>query len=150
MRVDSSDLEAYKLASKGIHTTHLEKTAVPPIDYTTSSRQAAPLVIARERSIIITGQDVSLDILAKQLEKQSLGARPLRSYAGSMESLVSLYRGESDIVSTHLLDGNTGQYNIPYISKLLVGQSYIVINLLSRSAGFYVQKRKPAQSKLLD
>ncbi|RKP47967.1 helix-turn-helix domain-containing protein [Cohnella endophytica] len=139
MRIESSDLDAYKQRSKGI-------SAVSP-NVTNTVASAQPLYGSansqRERSIIITGQDVSLDILARHLERQLPGMRPLRSYVGSMDSLVSMYRGESDIVSTHLLDGDTGQYNTPYIRKLFVGQSYVVVNMLRRSAGLYVKKGNP-------
>lgn len=54
-----------------------------------------------------------------------------------------MYKGESDIVSTHLLDGDTGAYNLPYIRTLLVGSSYVVVNLVSRQAGLYVQRGNP-------
>jgi putative molybdopterin biosynthesis protein len=96
-----------------------------------------------ERQLVITGQDISLDILAKHIEKNAAGTRPLRAYVGSLDSLVSMYRGESDIVSTHLLDGDSGEYNLPYIRRLLVGQPYVVVNMLSRPAGFFVPRGNP-------
>jgi len=86
---------------------------------------------------------MSLDILAKHMESKINGIRPLRAYVGSLDSLIAMYRGESDIVSTHLFDGDSGEYNLPYIRKLLVGSSYLVVNLLTRSAGFYVQQGNP-------
>ena len=54
-----------------------------------------------------------------------------------------MYNGEGDIVSLHLFDGDTGEYNLPYIKKILVGYPFILINLLSRKAGFYVKKGNP-------
>ncbi|MFC4302931.1 substrate-binding domain-containing protein [Cohnella boryungensis] len=137
MRVDAADLEAYKRLAKGL-------TAVPKHPHLRGEEELAsispsPVV----RSVIITGQDMGLDILAKHLEATLTGIRPLRSYVGSMDSLVSLYRGEADIVSTHLLDGDSGEYNLPYIRKLLIGSSYVVIHLLARQAGFYVKKGNP-------
>ena len=54
-----------------------------------------------------------------------------------------MYKGEADIVSTHLFDGDTGAYNIPYVKKILAGRQYIVVNLLSRPAGLFVQKNNP-------
>lgn len=95
------------------------------------------------RHLVITGQDVSLDILMRHIEKQSRDIRPLRSFMGSLDGLISMYRGESDLVSTHLLDGDTGEYNLPYIRKILTGWSYVVVNLLSRPAGFYVPRGNP-------
>lgn len=97
------------------------------------------------RHLVITGQDVSLDILMRHMEKQSRDIRPLRSFMGSLDGLISMYRGESDLVSTHLLDGDTGEYNLPYIRKILTGWSYVVVNMLSRPAGLYVPRGNPRQ-----
>jgi putative molybdopterin biosynthesis protein len=137
MRVDRSDLEAYKERMKSGHPrvqASLQlRSQNNPIGTNTSS----------VRTVVITGQDISLDILAKHLEKANIGIRPLRSFAGSLDSLISMYQGQSDIVSTHLLDGDTGQYNVPYIRKLLGGSSYLVVNLVSRPAGLYVRKGNP-------
>ncbi|MCD9022133.1 helix-turn-helix transcriptional regulator [Cohnella silvisoli] len=137
MRVDESDLEAYKQKSKGVSVQAQHELPTRPAPSST------PIVSQGIRPIVITGQDISLDILAKHLEKKTTGIRPLRSYAGSLDSLITMYQGESDIVSTHLLDGDTGEYNLPYIRKLLVGFSYLVVNLLSRRAGFYVGQGNP-------
>ncbi|MCM3784189.1 helix-turn-helix transcriptional regulator [Neobacillus mesonae] len=139
MRVDHSDLEAYKQKSKGplMHTSDEHKPF--------SSGTDAPVAVHSHgvRQVVITGQDMSLDILVRHMERKSTNIRPLRSYVGSLDSLISMYQGHSDIVSTHLLDGDTGEYNIPYIRKLLVGCSYKVVNLMSRRAGLYVQPGNP-------
>lgn len=134
MRVDQSDLEAYKQNTRsGVTVKTLDSHNISPSENNKVSG----------RSIVITGQDMSLDILATYLERSLPSERPLRSYAGSLDSLIAMYQGESDIVSTHLLDGDTGEYNLPYVRKLLVGFSYIVVHMLSRSAGLYVQKGNP-------
>ncbi len=136
MRIDAADLEAYKQRAKGIMSG--EK---PSVDMAVT---AAITPVARGiRPLVITGQDISLDILAKHMEKHVPEVRPLRAYVGSLDSLIAMYRGESDIVSTHLLDGKSGEYNLPYIRKILVGSSYLVVNLLLRRAGLYVQQGNP-------
>ncbi|NMO95900.1 helix-turn-helix transcriptional regulator [Paenibacillus lemnae] len=137
MRVDAADLEAYKQKAKGLMTNNklLTKDQLPA--------QLSSPPTAGIRPIVITGQDISLDILAKHMEKHITGVRPLRAHVGSLDSLISMYRGESDIVSTHLLDGDTGEYNLSYIRKILVSSSYLVVNLLSRRAGLYVQQGNP-------
>lgn len=61
-----------------------------------------------------------MDLLSKQLE-QTIQAAPLRKYSGSLNSLIEMYRGACDIVSLHLYDGETGQYNIPYVKRILSG-----------------------------
>lgn len=158
MRVDLTDLEAYKQHSRsGASVSPPGETAppaasfrsafsMPPTAFPAPPRflqSTAPTGKSAGFNVVITGQDMSLDILATYLERSLPSSRPLRSYAGSLDSLIAMYHGESDIVSTHLLDGDTGEYNLPYIRRLLVGFSYVVVHMLARSAGFYVQKGNP-------
>ncbi|MHA7965471.1 substrate-binding domain-containing protein [Paenibacillus sp. CAU 1782] len=98
---------------------------------------------APQRSFVLSGQDTSLDILARHLEHRLPGLRPLRSQSGSMDGLISLYKGESDAASVHLLDGDTGEYNLPYVRKLLTGFRYLVVNVMTRSSGLYVARNNP-------
>jgi putative molybdopterin biosynthesis protein len=142
MRIDAADLEAYKLRAKEGHVSFSRSIPESPL------KQG--LSVPGVRPIVITGQDVSLDILTKYIEKTTKTVRPLRSYVGSLDSLISMYQGQSDVVSTHLLDGDTGEYNISYIRKILVGFPYIVMNLCFRTAGFYVQKGNPKQIRSWD
>jgi putative molybdopterin biosynthesis protein len=135
MRVDAADLEAYKEKAK---SGHKPVPAMPE-----RSAQPGGEADSSPRSLIISGQDISLDILANHLERERKGFRPLRSHAGSLNSLIALYRGEVDVVSTHLFDGSTGEYNLPYIQRILTGSPYIVVNLISRWAGFYVRQGNP-------
>lgn len=144
MRVDQSDLEAYKQNARSgmtLSTSPLTFAGANLTQVATHSGQFNSK--ATGHSLVITGQDMSLDILATYLERCLPTERPLRSYAGSLDSLIAMYQGESAIVSTHLLDGDTGEYNLPYIRKILVGFSYVVVRLLTRSAGLYVQKGNP-------
>ncbi|WP_145947079.1 helix-turn-helix transcriptional regulator [Paenibacillus sp. Y412MC10] len=138
MRVDAADLEAYKQRAKGLQAAEHRPAPAELVSF-----QPAAVGTGGTRSVVITGQDISLDILVKHMEKHTPGIRPLRAYVGSLDSLIAMYRGESDIVSTHLLDGDTGEYNLPYIKRILVGFPYLVVNLLSRKAGLYVQKGNP-------
>lgn len=125
MRVDAEELENYK--SRGQEVRSVQGTESSGVT----------------RQIVISGQDSSLDILARQIESKTSDFRPLRSYSGSLDSLIAMYLGKADVVSTHLLDGDTLQYNIPYIRKMLVSQSFIVIHMLQRKAGLYVAKGNP-------
>ncbi|GBF72109.1 hypothetical protein PA598K_00345 [Paenibacillus sp. 598K] len=138
MRVDAADLEAYKARSRQATSAAAAHVTSGPGAGVTAAAMATP-----PGTIVITGQDVSLDILANHLARELPALRPLRSYVGSLDSLIALYRGESDIVSTHLLDGDTGEYNLPYIRRLLVNDPYLVVHLLARRAGLYVARGNP-------
>ncbi|MCG7345222.1 helix-turn-helix transcriptional regulator [Sporosarcina sp. ACRSL] len=148
MRVDAEDLEAYKDKSKsGGMIVKSEKmiseTPEQPITRTDTPPPPYHYQPASSEKLIISGQDISLDLLANAIAKSGAVNRPLRSYTGSLNSLIAMYEGEADIVSTHLFDGDTGTYNIPYIKRILSGREYIVVNLLSRPAGLFVQKNNP-------
>lgn len=139
MRVDASDLEAYKTRAKG------EYRQAPATAVMTSPLSVPAPQASTARNIIISGQDVSLDMLASYVKQKDKSYRPLRSYVGSLNSLVAMYNGEADIVSTHLYDGETDTYNIPYVRRILSGHRFIIVNLLARWAGFYIQPQNPKQ-----
>lgn len=134
MRVDWKDLEEYKEKKK------------------TGGKRNVPVTQKKfpenqQKSFVISGQDLALDLLAKQLEKREEGLRPLRVYSGSLNSLIEMYHNKCDLVSLHLFDGDTGTYNIPYVKKVLTGFPFIVINFLSRWAGLYVKNGNPKNIK---
>jgi putative molybdopterin biosynthesis protein len=100
-----------------------------------------------EKEFIICGQDALLDILSRHLERHQNGVRVLRSYVGSYNGLYALYHGNASIATAHLWDGDTGEYNIPYIRRLLPGIPSVVIHIACRIQGFYVSKGNPKKIK---
>ena len=135
MRVDRTDLQQYIQKSK--------TGAAPTIS------TAATTLATKNKRIIISGQDLVLDLLGKYIEKKQSN-KVLRSHEGSFNGVMALYNGECDIASLHLYDGDTGDYNTPYLKKVFVSHSYVLINLISRRAGFYVQKGNPLQIQSFD
>ncbi|MFJ7746828.1 substrate-binding domain-containing protein [Peribacillus sp. NPDC097295] len=129
MRMDAKDLDNYIQGHK-------------------STSSPAPIIEKQQvqskesHHLVISGQDMVLDILGQYIERDS-SYKTLRSNTGSLNGLISMYNGEADIASVHMFDGDTGEYNLPYIKKILVGYPYMLINLVSRKAGFYVQKGNP-------
>ncbi|MBT2625409.1 excisionase family DNA-binding protein [Bacillus sp. HU-1818] len=132
MRVDEEDLKLYK--AKMRMPQQAPRHEEPKTSDTLQSGE--------KETVIISGQDVSMDLLSKQLEK-AIKETPLRKYSGSLNSLIEMYRGQCDIVSLHLYDAETGQYNIPYVKRILSGEPFCLINAVIRQAGLYVQKGNP-------
>jgi len=93
--------------------------------------------------IIISGQDVILDILAEKIKEKTNDVRVLRSNGGSYSSLYDLYNDKISISSAHLWDGDTNEYNTAFVRKLIPGISCLLINLAYRNVGFYVSKGNP-------
>ena len=99
---------------------------------------------AQETGFIICGQDAILDVLSGHLSRRAKPDRPaLRSYIGSYKGLVALYHGEVHAATSHLWDGDSGQYNAPFVRRLLPGIPAVLIHLAERVQGFYVPTSNP-------
>lgn len=91
--------------------------------------------------IILTGQDMILDILANFIQQE--GIKVLRSNMGSYNGLTSLYMDKVTVCTSHLWDGDSDTYNTAYVKRLLPGIPCMLINLAYRMQGFYVAKGNP-------
>ena len=95
-----------------------------------------------DRTIFATGShDITLDILAQFLYQ--LGRRMAIASVGSIAGLVALSRGEAHLAGAHLLDPETGEYNLSYIKQYLPDVPVRVVSLVGRSQGLLVQKGNP-------
>ena len=97
--------------------------------------------------IIISGQDILLDILARYIEEILPDCTVLRSYKGSYNGLYDLYNNKVSIASCHLWDGDKDEYNTDYVKRLVPGTPCVLINLAYRLQGFYVEKGNPLNIK---
>jgi len=64
-----------------------------------------------------------------------------------MGGLMALKRGEAHMAGTHLLHEETGEYNVPFIQRLLSGRKIILMNLVYREQGLIVPKGNPKDIK---
>lgn len=94
-------------------------------------------------SLVICGQDIALDLLARHLERRVHGLHVLRNQVGSFPGLMALYKGKVHLSACHLWDSDTGSYNIPYVRRLLPGIPTVIIHFARRQQGFYVQPGNP-------
>jgi len=136
LRIEAADLDIFMKKAKGTS----QPTSGP-------TQQMATIPISSQDGLIIYGQDAVLDVLTRHLQRQMPYLRFLRSYNGSMDGLIALYRGTANLITTHLWDGDTEEYNTPYVRRLLPGQRAIIINLVYRQAGFYVAPGNPKNIK---
>ncbi len=138
VRVDLQDVIDYKNRTKTIQTATVpgdsRSISVPNKDYISYPRLGG---------FVICGQDILLDILSRYLQFHPFGFQALRSYIGSYDGLYSLYHGEVQMSTVHLWDGETGEYNIPYVKKMLPGIPAVIFHLTSRLQGFYVKEGNP-------
>ena len=95
------------------------------------------------KAIVISGQDVVLDILANYLHLRAVSAQ--RVYLNSFEGLLALYEGRVDAAACHLFDAEEKSYNVPFVKKLLPGIPASLINISYRTQGFYVASGNPKE-----
>lgn len=89
----------------------------------------------------IGSHDVILDLLAQYLAGK--GRRLASANVGSLGGLTALRRGEAHLAGSHLLDPETGEYNLRFIHQYLPGQSVYVIALVLRQQGLMVLPGNP-------
>lgn len=102
-----------------------------------------PMSSVHNTVVCIGSHDNTLDLLSNFLSKRYAGYQLSSAHVGSMGGLMALKRGECHIAGTHLLDEQTGEYNIPYIERLFSKGEVTLINLVYRQQGFVVAKGNP-------
>lgn len=97
-----------------------------------------------EGTVLATGShDVSLDILADRLRRV---ARPLTlasANVGSLGGITAISQGQAHIAGTHLLDPETGEFNVPYVLARLGGSRAVLVHLAWREQGVIVPRGNP-------
>jgi putative molybdopterin biosynthesis protein len=102
-----------------------------------------------DRTILAIGShDLTLDLMAQFLSPEH--RRLASANAGSLGGLVALRRGEAHLAGSHLLDPETGNYNLSYIREYLPGIPVRVIGLVGRQQGLIVRKGNPKGIRSLE
>lgn len=95
-----------------------------------------------ERTIVgIGSHDVTLDLMAQYLAER--GRRLVSANAGSQAGLISLSRDHAHLAGCHLLDPDSGEYNLRYIRQYLPGRKMKVVALALRDQGLIIQPDNP-------
>jgi putative molybdopterin biosynthesis protein len=109
--------------------------------------ETAPVELIRpmhelERSLVSIGShDLILDIIADMMSGG--GCFLAGTHVGSTAGLMSLKRGECHIAPIHLLDEDSGEYNIPYLQRVFPGTPICLIKGVGRVQGLIVKKGNP-------
>jgi len=148
LRFASSDLKRY-IGAKSDDAPVSERTSAMASSHEAPSGSAQRENAPRETragtpaGIVVCGQDNVLDMLCSTTNAIVGGDRFLRSYMGSYDGLVALYRNEVQIASAHLWDMETDTYNLPFVRALVPGEDVCVIHVLRRKICIYTAKGNP-------
>src|SRR5215213_6727293 len=102
-----------------------------------------------EKTIFCIGShDLTLDLLSPFLAEQD--RRLASANVGSQGGLIALRRGEAHLAGSHLLDVETGEYNISYIRQYMPNIPVKVMALVGREQGLILRRGNPKGIKSLE
>ncbi len=91
----------------------------------------------------VGSDDLVMDLLARRLAhdhpEMRFAARPV----GSLSGLIALHERRAHVAGVHLLDVDTGEYNVPYVKHLLPGERVVLVTLARRQQGLLVAAGNP-------
>ena len=97
-----------------------------------------------DHTILCTGShDLSIGVLEDRLKLSYPELKIAATNVGSLGGLLALQRGETHIAGTHLLDPDTGAYNIPDIKRTIPNLPVILVHLAQREQGLLVRRGNP-------
>jgi putative molybdopterin biosynthesis protein len=108
-----------------------------------------PPETVRNTIVSIGSHDMTLDVLADQLRRLRPAMSLASSNVGSYGGLLALQRGEAHLAGSHLLDEETGEYNVKTIRELGLSRDrghpdgMVLLRFVGRVQGLIVPAGNP-------
>jgi putative molybdopterin biosynthesis protein len=104
-----------------------------------------------DHTILCTGShDLAIGVLEDRLKLSYPELKIAATNVGSLGGLLALQRGETHIAGTHLLDPDSGAYNIPDIKRTIPTLPVVLVHLAQREQGLLVRRGNPKGIKNLN
>ena len=141
----------------GVITSLVQADGLALIPRGTQGMEAGEMIQVRlyrsrseiERTIFCIGShDLTLDLVAQFLAVHD--RRLASANVGSQGGLIALRRGEAHLAGSHLLNPETGEYNISYIRQYMPNIPVKVIALVGRDQGLMLKRGNPKGIKNLE
>jgi putative molybdopterin biosynthesis protein len=100
----------------------------------------------RRSLVALVSHDLAVELLASS---DVTNVHLMAAVAGSLDSLIGMRQGFADIAGCHLLDAESGEYNIPFVRHLLPDRDVMVVTLAHREQGLMVASGNPLGIKVL-
>ena len=100
--------------------------------------------------MVIGSHDITIDILGDEIRRRGHGVRISSGTVGSLGGLIAIKKGTCHMAGSHLLDTETGEYNLSYIKRYLKGTKVSVYHLVLRDQGLIVAKGNPKNIRDID
>ncbi|HHX86683.1 MAG TPA: molybdopterin biosynthesis protein [Firmicutes bacterium] len=101
----------------------------------------------RSNLLAAGSHDLIINLLANALKQRDPNLNLTSSHLGSMGGILAINNDQAHIAGVHLFDPDSGEYNLPYIRRLLPGKPVLLVNLAYRQQGWIVPPGNPDQVK---
>ena len=109
-----------------------------------------PLETLDTTVVAIGSHDVTIDLIASELRRTDPRLTLASSNVGSLGGLLALRRGEAHMAGTHLLDEETGEYNVSFVRRYVPDENVVLVTLVHREQGLIVPPGNPLSIESLD
>lgn len=93
--------------------------------------------------VVIGSHDITIDVLADEISRSGHKIRISSGNVGSLGGLMAIKKGTCHMAGSHLLDTETGEYNLTYVKRYLKGIKASIFHLVLRDQGLIVAKGNP-------
>jgi len=100
--------------------------------------------------MIIGSHCIGVDILLELIRREHPGLDCKVINVGSSGGLAAIRRGSADIAGTHLLDEETGVYNVPFLARHEIAEKAVLVRGYNRSQGLIAAKGNPKRISSLE
>ena len=107
-----------------------------------------PAAISRTL-VVIGSHDMMLDVLADMMPVHYMNMHLSSTHVGSLGGIMALQRKETHLAPIHLLDEETGRYNVPFLQKHFK-EPMALIKGVGRIQGILVKKGNPLNVSSID
>jgi len=94
--------------------------------------------------LALVSHDLAVELLAAEPPEHG-SITPV--VTGSLDGLIGVRQGFADIAGCHLLDADTGEYNVPYARHLFPDRDMMLVTLAHREQGLIVPPGNPLALK---
>ena len=97
--------------------------------------------------VIIGSHDMAIDVLGDEVRRNRGHVRISSGNVGSLGGLIAIRKGTCHMAGSHLLDTETGEYNLSYIKRYIPNMNVTVFHLVLRDQGLILSKGNPKAIK---
>jgi len=106
--------------------------------------------LPRRQTVVLMGShDLALNQLAQQVGEHA-GVSMLVLPVGSLDGLVALRQGITNLTACHLLDVESGEYNTPYVRHFFPDRPVTLVTLAQRTQGLMLAPGNPRHIEALE